>query len=109
MDTTERLASAWAAVESSGVPEHLHEVAFKAALSLEGALSNGQSLPSVTPLPASRTAQSVVDTAGDELVTTTAADLFYKFAHETGIDQESLEEVFYFHEGHPGLNVPAGG
>lgn len=43
----------------------------------------------------------------DKDQTLTSTDFFRDFAHGTGIDQNALEDVFYFHDGAPGLNVPA--
>ncbi|BCW50095.1 hypothetical protein [Arthrobacter sp. StoSoilB13] len=109
MDITEQIAAAWDAVEKSGVPEHLHEIAFKAALSLQGvALSSTTTALPAAP-PQTNTARGPEPETSGRLpvVQESSDDFFGRFSRETGIDRDSLEEVFYLHEGLPGLNVPA--
>lgn len=121
MNVTEQLARAWAAVEGAGLPEHLHEVGFKAALSFQGfhqdadtpqvhspVVSTPVIAPSAAPgKPVLAVAPSILSGGvPDARPTSPSTDPFAIFAHETGIDQEKLEEVFFFHDGLPGLNGP---
>ena len=112
MDVADQLARAWAAVEIAGLPEHLHEVGFKAALNLQNSQHDhpltqqvhvAPSATPLTPLPGPVAAGN--DSA--PRIGIDAADPFAVFEYETGIPREALEEVFYFHEGLPGLNGPA--
>ncbi|MEV4990020.1 hypothetical protein [Pseudarthrobacter sp. LMD1-1-1.1] len=110
MDTTEQLAAAWDAVEKAGIPEHLHEVAFKAALSIQGVVLSpmNAATPVSTghhPTPDERHEPEMAGSA--PVVQESSNDFFSRFSRETGIDLDALEEVFYLHEGLPGLNVPA--
>lgn len=112
MDVADQLARAWAAVESAGLPEHLHEVGFKAALSLQ---NSQQDIPLPQPLETAPSAKPLAPLPGPVPAVKGSApragidvdDPFAVFEHETGIEREALEEVFYFHEGLPGLNGPA--
>lgn len=111
MDVAEQLAKAWAAVEGAGLPEHLHEVGFKAALTLQSpqyahvapapaATATPLSISPATEAPAAAVMGPITQSVE------TNADPIALLAHETGIEQEALEEVFFFVEGLPRLNGP---
>jgi hypothetical protein len=103
LDVTEQLSRAWAAVEGAGLPEHLHEVGFKAALNLQSpSPAPASPVNHVTPIPVLPEAPSAASVAPQEM----SADPIALLAHETGIEQEALEEVFFFQDGLPGLNGP---
>jgi hypothetical protein len=118
MAVSDMIAEAWKAVKDAGVPEALHEVAFKEAMAV---LTAGSSRTTAKPAPAGaagsgsttprpkakpRVKREPVDT---EVLGTVLPDddLFDKFSTETGIPRQELEEVFYFDGGKPILNGPA--
>lgn len=107
MNVTEQLAKAWAAVEGAGLPEHLHEVGFKAALTLQSPQYTPVAhSPASTVAPALASLSTEVPGAGQVEPDNKNPDPIALLAHETGIEQEALEEVLYFQEGLPGLNGP---
>ncbi|UUL77061.1 hypothetical protein NG819_05455 [Pseudarthrobacter sp. Fe7] len=104
------MARAWKAVEEAGLPEHLHDAGFKAALALQaGHVERPASSPlaggALTPTLAQADQTVKADTPAKPL-NAAEVDPFEKFAYETGIAREDLEEVFYFQDGQPGLNGP---
>ncbi len=116
MAVSDLIAEAWKAVKDAGVPETLHEVAFKEAMSV---LTAGTSQANAKPaggsgVPAGATkakakASARRETTEDEVIGTLLPDdeLFDKFSKETEIPRQELEEVFYFDGGRPILNGPA--
>lgn len=106
MDVEELLARAWGAVEKAGIPEPLHEYAFKEALSR---LSGQVSTP---PSPAGRNGgagegrgeEPVGEAGGSSSIA--SDELFVKFSNESEISVADLERVFYFSDGKPHLNGP---
>lgn len=107
MNVTEQLAKAWAAVEGAGLPEHLHEVGFKAALTLQSPQYTPVALsPSSTGGPALASLSTEAPGANQVEANNENPDPIALLAYETGIEQEALEEVLYFQDGLPGLNGP---
>lgn len=105
METTQRLATAWAAVNAAGIPEHLHEVAFKAALAL-----NDAPVPNIAPKQEGNSlavSPPQERPLGDGIPAATEDSFFETFSHESGVERNDLERVFFFHNGLPGLNGPA--
>ncbi|MFE7507456.1 hypothetical protein [Promicromonospora sp. NPDC057488] len=103
MGVEELLARAWAAVEKAGIPEPLHEYAFKEALArLDGSTSvESQSTQDGSPNPAGTKPAPTEEAPAD------LSDPFAKFAHESGVPVEDLERTFFFTEdGLPHLNGP---
>lgn len=103
MEADEVLTKAWSAVQASGVPEGLYEVAFREAV----ALLKGTSGARRAAPPADGTAAA--EGANDGVVEAAPADteaLIQKFADESGIDVSELVEVFFFDaDGSAHLNV----
>lgn len=116
MAVSDLIAEAWKAVKDAGVPESLHEVAFKEAMAV---LTTGTSPSNAKPAaPSVREAakpkatakpRAKRETTDHEVIGTVLPDeeLFDKFSKETGIPRQELEEVFYFDGGKPILNGPA--
>lgn len=117
MAVSDLIAEAWKAVKDAGVPEPLHEVAFKEAMSV---LTAGTSQANVKPAGGGAAAAAPKakakakptarrETTEDEVIGTVLPDddLFDKFSAETGVPRQALEEVFYFDGGKPILNGPA--
>ena len=105
MEIYELLKRAWEETEKSGVPQHLHELAFTHALAMLGKppqarVSGGTSVAGVNGQLSGSDAVEPGNQAGSE-------QFFDAFARETGIPRDQLEEVFYFHDGKPGINIPA--
>lgn len=116
MAVSDLIAEAWKAVKDAGVPETLHEVAFKEAMSvLTAGTSQANAKPAVGggaaagATKAKAKASARRETTEDEVIGTVLPDddLFDKFSKETGIPRQELEEVFYFDGGKPILNGPA--
>lgn len=118
MDAEQVLATAWKAVESSGVPQELQATAFQLAVEITRE-ATGPSTP-VAPSPQSAAPHTPPPTpatvpSSDEVpepVTSAPAapsedDLWVKFAEEAEVEREHLEELFYFSNGEVHLNVKA--
>ncbi len=106
MDANEVLSKAWSAVQASGVPESLYEVAFKEAVAL---LLPGRSVAPVpaasAPVPLLGEGEEVGAIDGSPDIDTDA--LLRRFAEESNVALTELMEVFYFEaDGTPHLNVP---
>jgi len=103
MEADEVLTKAWSAVQASGVPEALYEVAFREAVALLKGTNGARRAAS----PADGTAAA--DGANDGAVEAAPVDteaLIQKFADESGIDVSELVEVFFFDaDGSAHLNV----
>lgn len=115
-DVAKQLSDAWDAVKEAGIPEHLHEVAFRKALLLAGAPGGGvlQRVPStaVRDDSGTRSGQGRPPHAeGDGSDTQMDAspvgggsaenenELFTRLTEESGVDEESLRRVFVFRDG----------
>jgi hypothetical protein len=117
LDVSETIASAWKAVVDAELPESLYEVGFREALHMIQQRGGTAVLPmsgTVATFPAvmSATAQ-IAKTQGIEEAqeaeapeVKSSSELLAKFAAESGISVDELEEVFYFDKGVPMLNGP---
>lgn len=107
MDIAQALKDAVAAVEAAGVPEDLRRDAFRAVLASYG-------IPSDVKVPTGdekKTRQEPTkqrrdisdkgsDTGGAEVEPN---EFFAKFAHESGINRDWLELVYFVKDGKPGI------
>ena len=121
MLTADILKSAWAAVVDSGVPSEVQGIAFKATLESlrsEGTShSSGQRPPGDPPTPdrsklgAQRRAKATPPGANGSPTTLAdvgdAQDFFAAIAHETGVDEADLRDVFHVENGAVELKVAA--
>ncbi|MCI2958389.1 hypothetical protein MN032_11860 [Agromyces atrinae] len=106
MDVEELLARAWEAVEKAGIPEPLHEYAFKEALTrLDGQKSRISRVDPKDRDGATGDVEESVAESGNGNAQTTD-EIFAKFANESELDVADLERVFYFSNGEPHLNGP---
>jgi hypothetical protein len=97
MDVRELLTEAWSAVEQSGVPTALHEVAFREAVAVLRAASDAAN---TTPPPtAGRDRPSAASsTATDEAGGDADEDQFFRLlAHESGLPEEDLRDIMTLH------------
>ncbi|MEV8174961.1 hypothetical protein [Microbacterium sp. NPDC079176] len=104
MEASDILTKAWSAVQASGVPEGLYEVAFREAV----ALLKGANAPRRTPPRVDETgAGAEAATEGPaEVAEVDTEALIHKFADESGVDIAELVEVFFFDaDGTAHLNV----
>ena len=118
MDTTELLKKAWEAVVNSGVPSELQGIALTAAVDDLRGLNPAS--PASTPPAGGRTpitrkatsarsaspsasqgSQSILDDVGG------ADEFFRAIAHETGVNEQDLRDVFHVEGGAVELKVPA--
>jgi len=98
MELTESIKTAWTAVEESGVPEHMQELAFREALRsllgttpLNAALAGGGRTPS-PPFQAEE--EGSFDGAG-EAPPMRDEEVLQRVSEETAVPIEKLEKVFH--------------
>jgi hypothetical protein len=106
VEATEVLSKAWAAVQESGVPEHLQEIAFKEAVTLLKP-PGGARRPAADNSTRSPDTQ-IIGEASDPAPLVDVDELMDKFSTESGISSSELIEVFFFDpDGTAHLNVAA--
>jgi hypothetical protein len=104
MDAEEILRQAWEAVEGAGIPESLHEVAFREAVAIL-TMNDGRNARSQTPTKPKtssragtggrrqhgRTSRAV---AGQQEVVIPDEDTFFsKLSHESGVPENDLRDI----------------
>lgn len=107
MEVEDLLARAWAAVEKAGIPEPLHDYAFREALSrLDKAASASRPESKHAEAPAEAPTLPAEDKGSTtKSKTVHQSDLFAKFASDSDLPIEDLERAFFFNDGVPHLNV----
>lgn len=98
MELAESIKTAWAAVEESGVPDHMQELAFREALrSLLGtAPQNSSGSGRRTPLtPQFKKDDGVGDGDQEQQITASEEEVIQRVSDETGVPVEKLEAVFH--------------
>jgi len=105
LEASEVLTKAWSAVQESGVPESLYEVAFREAVALvSGPPVARRTTPTASPVRSS--AEAPAESAQSAADVDTEA-LLQRFADESKSDVIELAEVFFFDaDGTAHLNVP---
>jgi hypothetical protein len=99
MDAAEALKKAWSAVEESGVPETMHEAAFKEVLrSLLGAAPAARPASGASDRPAAKPPRPGAETADPEDGPEESA-VIAAVASETGVPADKLERLFHIDEG----------
>lgn len=93
MDVTQSIKSAWAAVDRSGLPEHLHEIAFREALR---ALLGAHNAPAPVR---SATGASATNDEADAAAVVDEASVLAAIEDETRISREWMERVFHVDQG----------
>lgn len=107
MDVEELLARAWQAVEKAGIPEPLHEYAFKEAVTRLSVWAPGdESTPPKPPKAVKQVALAGEASKSDESAGRSDKRLFSKFAQESGVPEDQLERLFYFEGGVPHVIGP---
>lgn len=103
MELTESIRAAWAAVEASGVPDHMQELAFKEGLrALLG--TNQPALQQVKQTPkfpggGGGGKQSPADDGGDGATAADEETVIAALVEHTGVPAEKLEKVFHVDTG----------
>jgi hypothetical protein len=107
MEPNEILKKAWEAVQASGVPESMHEAAFREAVAIvrgEGAES-AQELPPDRPAtrapnhiakksgPKAAAKRTRSEPANTSIQVPDAATFFAELAHESGVDETDLRDI----------------
>ncbi|MBE9404747.1 hypothetical protein IOE58_11330 [Brachybacterium sp. Marseille-Q2903] len=97
MELAESIKTAWKAVEESGVPDHMQELAFKEALrSLLGtAPSSGASTGSGRVPPAPQVKQAGDDGSRELQLDVSEEEVLQRVSDETGVPVDKLEGVFH--------------
>lgn len=102
MELSELLATAWSAVEKSGVPSDQRSVAFKEAISVlredtrsgQTTSENGKPSASVKKQAASRPRSSVSSGSGSDPIDLPSEDEFFaRLADESGVDETELRDI----------------
>ena len=119
MDVSAILKQAWQDVESAGLPEQLHDVAFREAVRLlsgqQGQTDTSQrgtaSDTGASSKPKKIKIRKPTDSEGEAsslpTVQVNDAEFFAKVSEETEVEEELLEEVFYLDQGVPRISKPA--
>ncbi|NKS16911.1 hypothetical protein GS467_13855 [Rhodococcus hoagii] len=109
MDAGEILAAAWKAVETSGVPDHLHELAFTQAIEIlrNTPLAGAHHVPQGTPqhsaempLPPVRTAPNTGEAPSDP-----DSEFYAKISMRTGVEVTQLEKLLHLEDGVPRIAI----
>ena len=109
MEVSETLKKAWTAVEDAGLPDHLHEVAFREAVRLLVPVPVVHAAPAAAPRMSSQTGKSGAtgggaasggsgdgSSNGDGSKTTVdEGTLLDKVAQHTGVAREKLDELVH--------------
>jgi hypothetical protein len=100
MDVAESIKAAWEAVEKSGVPEHMQQLAFREALrALLGTSAPPAKKAAHTPAPPPSGTDDKTDGTDDPTSTVNEADVYAAVAAETDVPVEKLEQVFHIDGG----------
>jgi hypothetical protein len=110
MEVSETLKKAWTAVEDAGLPEKIHEAAFREAVRL------------LVPVPVVITPAAVGQAGkpsrtdgsgaaggrsnGDGGITVSEDDIYDRVVAQTGVDREKLEQVVHLDDGTLRVSVP---
>ncbi|MEB3023612.1 hypothetical protein [[Mycobacterium] crassicus] len=124
MEVSETLKKAWAAVEDAGLPEKIHEAAFKEAVRL---LASVPIIAGAAPLNAASAARPATQAgksgsqsgstsasgSGGEgangdggKVTATEDELFEKVEQQTGVSKQHLSEIVHLDDGVLRVSIP---
>lgn len=97
MELAESIKTAWTAVEESGVPDDMQELAFREALrSLLGtARHNGATAGAGRVHPAPQFKQADDDGNGEQQFNASEEEVIQRVSEETGVAVEKLEAVFH--------------
>jgi hypothetical protein len=109
MEVSETLKKAWEAVEDAGLPEKLHEAAFREAVRLlvpapvAAAAVQRVGRPSGTDGGAGG---SSAGTNGDGGITVSEDDIYDRVVAQTGVDREKLDHVVHLDNGTLKVSMP---
>lgn len=108
MDVSEVLETAYKSVVDSGIPDHLHEVAFREAVRIMvgGQASEGvvDATTPTTPATSSR-ADAPSSSSGVSADALSEDQFFTKFAQEANVAEDKLRDLYKFNDGQVVLNV----
>lgn len=97
MELAESIKTAWTAVEESGVPDHMQELAFKEALrSLLGTTPHNGATAAAGRVPtAPQLKQDDGDVDSEQQISASEEEVIQRVSDETGVPVEKLEAVFH--------------
>lgn len=111
MDVSETLRKAWAAVQEAGLPEEMHEVAFREAVRLLAPTGNGFAAAPRVGKPNGEAAGSQADRSrgetanGDGAPRVTENEMYDLVVQQTGVDREKLERVVHLDTDGPKISI----
>jgi hypothetical protein len=110
MDVTETLKKAWAAVQEAGLPEVMHEVAFREAVRLLVQTGNGMAAPGAGKpsgeVVVHQAGRSNGESAnGDGTPRVSENEMYELVVQQTGVDREKLERVVHLDDDGPKISV----
>lgn len=114
MDVSETLKKAWAAVEAAGLPDEVHEVAFREAVRLMAPApaahaSAGGPSASVSSGPAGAGARvsgpAVGNSDGDRESSVTEDQMYERVVQQASVDRARLEQVVHLDDDGPRISV----
>jgi hypothetical protein len=102
MEVSELLRRAWTAVEEAGLPEKIHEVAFREAMRVLIPGAGGTSVTAVRPAKPSRAVSGTggsrsagAGSDGDGGINVTEGEIFDKVVEHTGVDRDKLDKIVH--------------
>jgi hypothetical protein len=111
MDVSETLKKAWAAVQEAGLPQEMHEVAFREAVRLLAPTGNGSAAVSWAGKPngnstAEHAGRSNGENANESGTPGIAESEMYDLVvQQTGVDREKLERVVHLDADGPRISM----
>ena len=97
MNISQSIKDAWAAVEESGIPEHMQELAFREALRSSLAPSGHPAVPNGRP-HTEAAGRANTERPGDEMIVNESTVMAAVSEH-TSVPVEKLEKVFHLDDG----------
>jgi hypothetical protein len=95
MEVSEMLKKAWAAVKDAGLPDEIHEAAFREAMRVLGSAADAPvtAAPRAGKPSGTDTGTGKGGPGGDGGISVTEVEIFGKVVAQTGVDRAKLEAV----------------
>lgn len=108
MEVSEVLREAWTAVEVAGLPEKIHEVAFREAVRL---MVPASSVPAAAPQAgkpnghASTGGSAGRSSSSEGRISVSEDEMYSKVVVQTGVDRDKLEQVVHLDDDGPRVSI----